>query len=231
MIRKCYWHLANGLSGSSKRKWWLLVGLGSYFKALSFTCCWNSRLHFRVGAAKDLANDMHVLRPFQNGSSTGSGMGKHFLVSNDAGGKRDYHEWVCMPQMESKRKCNGRQYLEKIRLDCSNSPNALECGWCRGRWTKYIKSKCPNVISRLFSTHDKSPPPKPVMLPGPFAWPGRCVRCSAGSPRRSWWCSRVAPRASQRPTHCPECGHSLLESWSVGLKRKNDDIMASKTKF
>ena len=51
---------------------------------LELTCCWNSRLHLRVGDASDLVNDMQVFLPFQNGSSVGISIGKHFLVSNDS---------------------------------------------------------------------------------------------------------------------------------------------------
>ena len=63
---------------------WVLgicVNIGS---RLSLTCCWNSRLHLRVGAANDLENDMQVFRPFQNGSSLGISIGKHFFVSNES---------------------------------------------------------------------------------------------------------------------------------------------------
>jgi hypothetical protein len=38
----------------------------------------------RVGAANDLENDMQVFRPFQNGSSLGISIGKHFFVSNES---------------------------------------------------------------------------------------------------------------------------------------------------
>ena len=52
------------------------------------TCCWNSRLHLSVGAAKDLVKAMHVFRPFQKGSFFGISIGKHFLVSKESGGKK-----------------------------------------------------------------------------------------------------------------------------------------------
>ena len=49
------------------------------------TCCFVSREHLRFGDARDLMNSIHVLFPFQNGSSFGISMGKHIFGSYSPG--------------------------------------------------------------------------------------------------------------------------------------------------
>ena len=48
------------------------------------TCSLNPKLQSRLGAVNDLVNSMQVIEPFQNGSSTGTRIGKQFFGSYDA---------------------------------------------------------------------------------------------------------------------------------------------------
>ena len=55
------------------------------------TCSLNPKLQSRLGAVNDLVNSMQVIEPFQNGSSTGTRIGKQFFGSYDANNWKNIH--------------------------------------------------------------------------------------------------------------------------------------------
>ena len=62
--------------------WFYFLRVHSHL--LLITCSLNPKLQSRFGALNDLVNSMHVIEPFQNGSSVGTRIGKQFFGSYDS---------------------------------------------------------------------------------------------------------------------------------------------------